>query len=246
MALDSETGLSDDNESQGLHPFIADTKGKKPNSQDDKSDDEDATGIVKTGTKKKPYMIRKPVPPAQPRTKQFKKKNNKAPPGKPTTLATKLDHATTKTKSSLKATPGKPSLEDEQNSQLDDDDDTGIKEVRSVINNSVALKNVDVASVLKDIDIYKVEKLMEMIKKNQQKRAPPEKPTTPATKLDHATKSDSAVKPAPGEPTLEDEQDSQEEKSEKFDNHDDTGIKQVVEQDDSKTDSVTGHEKSTT
>jgi hypothetical protein len=92
----------------------------------------------------------------------------------------------------------------------------------------------------------KVEKLMEMIKKTQQKRGPPEKTTAPATKPDHATKTKSAVKPAPGELTSEDEQDSQEEKPEKSDNDDDTGIKQVVEQDDSKTDSVTGHEKSTT
>jgi hypothetical protein len=52
MASDSETGLSDDDESQGSHPFIADTKSKKPYSQDDESDDEDVTGIVRTGTKK--------------------------------------------------------------------------------------------------------------------------------------------------------------------------------------------------
>jgi hypothetical protein len=78
-------------------------------------------------------MIGKPVPPAQPKKKKKKKKKESFTWKTNHSSATKPDHATTKTKSSLKPTPGKPSLEEEQDSQPDEDDDTGIKQVRSVI-----------------------------------------------------------------------------------------------------------------
>jgi hypothetical protein len=137
LESDSEARLSDDEESQGSHPFIASTKRKDSNSQDDKSDEEDATGIVRTVTN--PVTLSK-----------------KASPGKPTTPATKLYQAN-KTKSSLKRAPGEPSSEEEQNSQEKQSD-------KSDNDITVNVSPVDeVIEIYNKINGIEIEKLLEFL-----------------------------------------------------------------------------------